>query len=95
LFWFDNDGHPQVGIGSADLMHRNLDRRVEVLVQLNQESHVSQIGKLFDLAFDDTIASWWLTPNGWEQHTTDDQGQPLIDLQEHLITTMAARQRQV
>ncbi|MDR1265521.1 MAG: RNA degradosome polyphosphate kinase [Propionibacteriaceae bacterium] len=94
LFWFENGGRPKVNIGSADLMHRNLDRRVEVLVQLNDESHVQQVGHLFDLAFDEAVASWWLTPDGWVQRTAGPDGQPLIDLQQHLITSMAARQRQ-
>ncbi|MDR0416927.1 MAG: RNA degradosome polyphosphate kinase [Propionibacteriaceae bacterium] len=93
LFWFDNGGRPQVAIGSADLMHRNLDRRVEVMVKLTHEQHIAQIGHLFDLAFDDKVASWWLTPTGWEQRTVDDEGRPLIDIQEHLIAEMAARQR--
>jgi polyphosphate kinase len=93
LFWFDNGGHPQVGIGSADLMHRNLDRRVEVVIKLTNDSHIAQIGHLFDLAFDEAVASWWLTPTGWDQRTTGSDGQPLIDIQQHLITEMAARQR--
>jgi len=91
LFWFDNGGTPQVGIGSADLMHRNLDRRVEVLVQLSNEAHITQIDSLFDLAFADTTASWWLTEDGWVQKTADETGAPLLDLQEHLIHVMAAR----
>ncbi|MDR2895581.1 MAG: RNA degradosome polyphosphate kinase [Propionibacteriaceae bacterium] len=85
LFWFDNAGSPMVGIGSADLMHRNLDRRVEVLVKLSHQAHIDEIGSLFDMAFDQRTASWWLTEDGWSPHTLDDQGQPLTDIQEHLI----------
>ena len=91
LFWFANDGRPHVGIGSADLMHRNLDRRVEVLVRINNEAHIAQIEHLFDLAFDERVASWWLTPDGWQKRTTDAAGVPLMDLQDHLIQAMAAR----
>ncbi|MDR0285839.1 MAG: RNA degradosome polyphosphate kinase [Propionibacteriaceae bacterium] len=91
LFWFDNGGAPQVGIGSADLMHRNLDRRVEVLVQLSNEAHVAQIGSLFDLAFAETTGSWWLTEDGWVMKTEDATGKPLLDIQEYLIATTGSR----
>ena len=37
VYWFDNGGEPEAWIGSADMMHRNLDRRVEVLVKLPTE----------------------------------------------------------
>lgn len=91
LYWFANGGHAQVGIGSADLMHRNLDRRVEVIVGLANAAHIAQIEHLFDLAFDDGTASWWLDGERWTQRTLNDEGEPLMDLQEHLISQMGQR----
>ena len=52
IFWFENGGEPTAWIGSADLMHRNLDRRVEVLVKLPSTAEVDEVGRLLDLAFD-------------------------------------------
>jgi polyphosphate kinase len=92
LFWFANDGAPSVGIGSADLMHRNLDRRVEVLVSITNPAHIAEIGELFDIAFDEGTASWQLQPDGtWIPHTADDTGEPLLDMQEYLINTSSRR----
>lgn len=91
IFWFANDGHPTVGIGSADLMHRNLDRRVEAVVGLNNPSHIHQIEELFDLAFAPDTVHWNLTDRIWSVHTTDAEGNPLTDLQETLIQRAAAR----
>ena len=92
LFWFANGGNPSVGIGSSDLMHRNLDRRVEVLASITNPAHVSEIGELFDFAFDPGTASWKLQPDGlWVEHTTDAEGEPLTDMQEHLITVKSRR----
>ena len=94
VFWFENGGRPEVGIGSADLMHRNLDRRVETLVQIGQQDHVEELGELFDLGFDARTGSWWLQPDGtWIARLTDAAGDPLRDLQERLIATRGRRRQ--
>ena len=64
VYWFENGGNPSVWIGSADLMHRNLDRRVEVLVQVPSEENVAQVGSVLDLAFAPTTYAWHLTTDG-------------------------------
>jgi polyphosphate kinase len=91
VFWFENGGSPSAWIGSADLMHRNLDRRVECLVPLPGQAQVDEVARLLDLAFDDGTASWWLDASGtWVRHHLDEAGNPLRDLQHALI---AARRR--
>lgn len=64
VYWFENAGDPVVFIGSADLMHRNLDRRVEVLVKLPTESATAEVGRVLDLAFADTTDAWDLDSDG-------------------------------
>jgi polyphosphate kinase len=92
LFWFANDGQPLVGMGSADLMHRNLDRRVEVLASITHPAHIAEIGDLFDIAFDKGTASWELESDGsWTPHTADPDDRPLLDMQEHLINAKRRR----
>ncbi len=92
LFWFANGGQPMVGIGSADLMHRNLDRRVEVLASISNPAHIAEIGELFDIAFDKGTASWKLQPDGtWIAYTVDDEGKPLLDMQDYLINIKSRR----
>ncbi|GAB3608959.1 RNA degradosome polyphosphate kinase [Humibacter ginsengiterrae] len=94
IFAFQNDGEPQVYIGSADMMHRNLDRRVETLVRLVDAAHIAELDDLFDRAMDDRTSSWWLTSDGtWVRHSLDANGQPLDDLQNRLMQVISHRQR--
>ncbi|MDN5725887.1 MAG: RNA degradosome polyphosphate kinase [Propionibacteriales bacterium] len=94
LFVFANGGQTSVGIGSADLMHRNLDRRVETLAQITNPRHVRQITDLFDVAFDERTASWQLDGDGeWHERTLDADGRPLDDMQAVLIDRLGRRTR--
>ena len=77
---------PEVDIGSADLMHRNLDRRVEALVRVTAPEQVDGLIKYVDLQMADSTMSWHMQPDGtYVLHTKDDEGRPLVDSQEYLI----------
>ncbi len=94
IFSFHNGGDPQVYIGSADMMHRNLDRRVEALVRLVDPEHLSEIDALFNRAMDDRTASWWLDSSGeWIRHHLDADAHPLDDMQNRLMQQISMRKR--
>ncbi|RQP13076.1 MAG: RNA degradosome polyphosphate kinase [Microbacteriaceae bacterium] len=94
IFCFENDGDPQVYIGSADMMHRNLDRRVEALVRLDDPDHIAETSGLFDLALDEGTSSWHLQPDGvWVRRHRDEHGRPLVDLQDETWRRISSRRR--
>jgi polyphosphate kinase len=83
----DPDAGNEVWLGSADMMHRNLDRRVESLVRVGDPAHCSRIRELIALGMDDGTSSWWLGSDGnWTRHARDASGAPLLDVQEMLIS---------
>ncbi|CAB4335366.1 MAG: RNA degradosome polyphosphate kinase [Actinobacteria bacterium] len=85
VYEFSNGGELEVWLGSADLMHRNLDRRVECLVLVGN-SDGQTISDTLDIAFSDNTAAWHLRQDGeWERHQFSSDGQPLQDYQEQLI----------
>lgn len=80
IFWFGNGGDPVAWIGSADMMHRNLDRRVEVLVRLPTSGSVGEVSELLDQAFAEETDAWVLHADGeWVRH------HGAVHLQEALI----------
>src|SRR5581483_1776310 len=64
IYQFGGDGDPEYWIGSADLMHRNLDRRVEVLCKVTDRAARAHLAGCLDAAFDDETATWDLRPDG-------------------------------
>ncbi|WP_221933775.1 RNA degradosome polyphosphate kinase [Aeromicrobium piscarium] len=80
VFWFAGGGEPEVWIGSADLMHRNLDRRVEVLVRVPSQQHVDQLSELLATMASPETMSWHLDSEGaWTRYGDQDIQASLID----------------
>jgi polyphosphate kinase len=86
-----NDGEPEYWIGSSDLMHRNLDRRVEVMVRVTDPIARSHLSGMLDLAFADDVACWELGPDGSWRRNTGQPGVPLRDYQLELVRRHASR----
>ena len=94
VFYFAGGGKPEAWIGSADMMHRNLDRRVEALVRLTDPRHVEDLGDLMRRGMDGHYAHWRLSGDGrWTRHHLDSEGTPLLDLQASLIEVHSKRRR--
>jgi polyphosphate kinase len=74
-------------IGSPDMMHRNLDRRVEALVRITDPAQLRTLTGLIDMACAEDAAGWQLGPDGEWTRRTGPGGTPLRDVQETLIET--------
>ncbi|HEV7754530.1 MAG TPA: RNA degradosome polyphosphate kinase [Mycobacteriales bacterium] len=67
---FGNGEDEEFWLGSADLMHRNLDRRVEAMVQVTDDDAEAQLRRVLDLGFADDVTCWELDGDGtWHRHT--------------------------
>jgi len=87
---FENDGRPEIWIGSADMMHRNLDRRVEVLVEVTDAAAHGQLQDMLTRAMSDDIFAWDLRADGhWEPRVAEDR--QVIDYQVALMQAHSDR----
>lgn len=85
IYAFCNDGDTDLFIGSADLMHRNLDRRVEALVRITDPDMIEHLTWVVTHCASEEVTSWWLEPDGsWTRHVTGPDGERLEDIQETL-----------
>ena len=86
IYYFRNDGAEDYYIGSADMMQRNLDRRVESLVRIDSEKHKERLKGILDDSMSDHYSTWKLTDdNQWSRHTVDSDGKYLVNFQDHFI----------
>jgi polyphosphate kinase len=85
LYRFENAGDARFLIGSADVMDRNLDRRVEALVQVRDSAARQELDGLLSLAWTPQVDHWSLAGDGTWTRAVEDDG---IDYQEALIARM-------
>ena len=86
IYYFKNDGADEYFIGSADVMHRNLDRRVEALVRIDNDKHKNRLKGILDDSFSDEYSTWkLLEDNNWSRKIADESGNKLVNFQDHFV----------
>ena len=86
IYNFHNGGTPEFYIGSADIMERNLDRRVEALVRIDHPDHQRELSEILDLSISEKFRAWTMNRDDkWIYSKSDSEGKALEDFQEHFI----------
>ena len=87
IFHFVNGGNNEYWIGSADLMGRNLDRRVESLVRIDKKEHQNRLQEILDLGLSPSSSSWQLSGTDWSRVSKNSKGEALLDVHSAFIHT--------
>jgi len=86
IYYFENGGKPEALIGSADLMRRNLDRRIEVLVPVEDPAIVDHLlNGILEPCLRDNLKAWALRPDGTYVRCNPKPGEIEFDAQRFLI----------
>ena len=94
VFYFENAGDPTVLVGSADLMRRNLDRRVEILFPVQDAGLIERLkADALDIYFEDNVHARDMQPDGAYLRAHPAEGEERVDAQEILIERSARRAR--
>jgi polyphosphate kinase len=75
VYWFHNNGSPETYLGSADLMERNLDHRVEVVFPVREPALARRVlAEVLELGLADNIKARLLQPDGvYVRYTNGDK----------------------
>jgi polyphosphate kinase len=85
IYQFGNGGDPEVYIGSADMMARNLDRRIEAVVRIEDPQARRRLIELQGLAMRDNASVWTLDGGGQWSRVKRHEGEPRIEMQTELM----------
>ncbi|HEY6580382.1 MAG TPA: polyphosphate kinase 1 [Rubrobacter sp.] len=85
IFAFSDGDDEQMYLGSADLMQRNLDRRVETAFPLREKHHREKVRRMLDLQLADNANGWELGPDGTFERLHPKDGEEQVDSQRILL----------
>jgi polyphosphate kinase len=85
VFYFQNGGDEEIYIGSADMMERNLDHRVEALAAVRSPEIREQLKLVLDLALSDNVGAWALDRRAKWARVPAPEGEIRLSLQEQLM----------
>ena len=86
IYNFHNAGNPEFYIGSADIMERNLDRRVEALIRVEDPAHKSELASILELSASPRFRKWEMAEDDtWHYIKNGTEGKALEDFQEYFI----------
>jgi polyphosphate kinase len=91
IFWFRNDGAEEVYLGSADIMRRNLSRRVEVLFPVTDPGLVRHLrDEVLGTYLADNVRARRMRPDGGYDRIRPREGEPAVDAQARLLHAASA-----
>jgi polyphosphate kinase len=93
VFFFNNDGDPEIFIGSADWRERNLNERVEVLVPVLDPALRDRIVEILHFSLNDNRLAWELRPDGEYVQRRPEPGEPEVNCHEILMRDALDRGR--
>lgn len=91
MLYFENGGQPELWIGSADLMRRNLDRRIEVLAPVSNREHIEFLrDQVLAKYLQDNTNAWVLLPDGHYERRTP--GKRVFSVQNYFMSHPTSRE---
>jgi polyphosphate kinase len=91
IYRFENAAQPEYYIGSADLMQRNLDARVECVIPVDDISIQQRLEEILVATFTDNVASWQMRPDGSWARRHPEAGEDPVRVQERFMAMAVER----
>jgi polyphosphate kinase len=86
IYYFRNGGKEEIYLGSADLMPRNLDRRVEILFPIQDPRLIRQLhDQVLEMYLADNVKARQMMPDGTYRRVVTEPGQPVVNCQSWLV----------